>query len=150
MKSKDKWTGEDIAAILEIVKTKVGKVIYAVTDGGGALIKGLKLSGISRVYDIKHAIAICLERINKNDVEFKDYVFQAGLTRSKLCYGQNAHLIPPNQRSKSRFLNIEIMSKWGIDVLFAFNKTKLLSSEAEALQWVKEHQQFIIEMNSLM
>ena len=69
VKSKEKWTGDDIAEQFNIVK---------------------------------------------KDTEFKDYVNLMGLMRSKKCNSKYAHLIPPNQRSKSRFLNINILSDWGI------------------------------------
>jgi len=150
VKSKEKWTGEDIANELEIVKKNLGKVKYAVTDAGSTLKKGLKEAKITHVYDITHAIAIALERIYKNDVIYKAFVHQAGLMRSKQCCGQYSHLIPPNQRSKSRFLNMDILSKWSIGVLSAIDKKTMTLAEEEELQWVKEQKSFIIEMNSLM
>ena len=60
VKSKKSWTGEDIANELKMCKEKVGGVIYATTDGGSTIIKGLRLSNIPRVYDLTHAIAIML------------------------------------------------------------------------------------------
>jgi hypothetical protein len=106
VKSKERWTGEDIALELEGVKQKLGTVIYAVTDAGSTLKSGLKRANIDHVYDITHAMAIALEKLYKNDDDFKDYANKAGQMRLKLCYSKNAHLIPPNQRSKARFLNI--------------------------------------------
>ncbi len=150
VKSREKWTGEDIANELEIVKTKLGGVKYAVTDAGSNLKKGLNITGITHMYDITHAIAIFLERIYKNDVDYTDFIRQAGQMRAKLCCSKNAHLIPPNQRSKSRFLNIDIMSKWGISVLLALEKHNLSLSDGDELKWLKKYKPFIIEMNSLI
>lgn len=150
VKSMEKWTGQDIANELEIVKEKLGTIKYAVTDAGSSLKKGLKLAGINHVYDITHSIAIALERIYKNDVEFQSYINQAGQMRYKLCCSKYAHLMPPNQRSKSRFLNIDIINKWGMSASVALNKDNLSSGEAEQLQWIKGIELFIIEMNILI
>jgi len=150
IKSSEKWTGEDITKELEIVKTKLGGVKYAVTDAGSNLKKGLKIAGIAHIYDITHAIAIYLERIYAHDADYKDFTHQAGLMRSRLCCGKNAHLIPPNQRSKSRFLNIDTISKWGMEALAALEKQNLSLSDAEALKWVKKYKPFIKEMDSLV
>lgn len=103
VKSKKSWTGEDIAKELDICKEKVGGIIYATTDGGSTIKKGLQLSGISRVYDLTHAVAIMLEKIYKKDPEFQEFTYTMRQMRSKLCCSQYAHIIPPNQRSKSRF-----------------------------------------------
>ena len=102
VKSKENRSARDVANELEKVKEKLGTVIYAVTDGGKTLKNGLKEAGIQQVYDITHAIAIFLQRLYEKDENFKDYTHQAGQMRFKLCCSKHAHLIPPNQRSKSR------------------------------------------------
>lgn len=150
VKSKENWTGQDIAVELKIVKGQLGTIIYAVTDACSSLKKGLREAGINHVYDITHAIAIALERLYKNDNNFKNYAYLAGQMRFKLCCSKHAHLIPPNQRSKSRFLNLDIISKWGMKALLALESNDISQEEREQLQWVKENEAFIIEMNRLM
>ena len=150
VKSREKWSWQDIANELEIVKAKLGTVKYAVTDAGCSLKKGLKESGITRIHDITHSIATFLEKIYRNDNEFKAFTHQAGQMRYMLCCSKHAHLIPPNQRSKSRFLNIDIISKWGMVALSALDKDSLSLQDREQLQWVKENQSLIMEMNNLI
>jgi len=150
VKSKESWTGQDIANELKIVKEKLGTIIYAVTDGGNTLKYGLKDVDIKQVYDITHAIAICLQRLYEKDEDFKDYTHKAGQMRFKLCCSKYAHLIPPNQRSKSRFLNIDIISKWGMKVLQALQNDEISPEDRSQLQWVKEKESFIIEMDLIM
>jgi len=150
VKSKERWTGQDIANELKIVKEKLGTIIYAVTDGGITLKYGLKDVDIKRVYDITHAIAICLQRLYEKDENFKDYAHKAGQMRFKLCCSRHAHLIPPNQRSKSRFLNIDTISKWGMKVLHALQNNELSPEDRAQLEWVKEKESFIIEMDLIM
>jgi len=150
VKSKENWTGQDIADELKIVKEQLGTVIYAVTDACSSLKKGLREAGINHVYDITHAIAIALERLYKDDSNFKNYIHLAGQMRFKLCCSKHAHLIPPNQRSKSRFLNIDTISKWGMKALQALDSNDISQEERGQLQWVKEKASFIIEMDHLM
>ena len=150
VKSKERWTGEDITNELEVVKQKLGTIIYAVTDAGSTLKCGLNNANINHVYDITHAIAIFLEKLYKNDADFKDYASKAGQMRLKLCCSKTAHVIPPNQRSKARFLNIDTISKWGMDTLRVLEQNKISREERLQLQWVKEKEAFIIEMNSVI
>ena len=150
VKSKERWTGQDIANELKIVKEKLGTIIYAVTDGGISLKYGLKDVDIKQVYDITHAIAIFLQRLYEKDENFKDYAHKAGQMRFKLCCSRHAHLIPPNQRSKSRFLNIDTISKWGMKVLHALQNNEISPEDRAQLEWVKEKESFIIEMDLIM
>ena len=150
VKSKEKWTGDDIAEELKKVKKQLGRIIYAVTDAGSTLKKGLREAEINHVYDITHAIAICLEKIYKNDAEFQEYTNLTGQMRFKKCCSKYAHLIPPNQRSKSRFLNIDIIVNWGMKVLRALENNDASDDEKEQLLWVKEKEELIIEMDKIM
>ena len=150
VKSKKTWTGEDISKELEICKKMVGKVIYATTDGGSTLKKGLRTSNIPHIYDLTHAIAIMLETLYKNDPEFKEFTHTMGQMRLKFCCSKHAHIIPPNQRSKSRFLNIDILSRWCDKVLIALEKDSLSQAERELLQWVYDKKEFVKEMHLIV
>ena len=150
IKSRKTWTGEDVCKELEASKALVGKVLYATTDGSGTLKKALRLAGIDHIYDVTHAIAIMLEKLYKKDVEFIEFTNLMGQMRLKLCCSQHAHIIPPNQRSKSRFLNIDILTGWGMKVLAALKKDNLTLQEKELLQWVGNRESYIEEMNQII
>jgi len=150
VKSKERWTGQDIANELKIVKERLGNIVYAVTDGGSTIKYGLKEVEIKQVYDITHAIAICLQRLYEKDEDFKDYAHKAGQMRFKLCCSKYAHLIPPNQRSKSRFLNVDTLSNWGMNVLQAQQNNEISTEDRAQLLWVKEKGAFIVEMDNIM
>jgi len=122
VKSSEKWTGQSIAKELNLIKEKLGTVSYSVTDAGSTLKAGIREANINWTYDITHAIAIFLDKIYRTDKIFKTFTYNAGQMRFKNCCGKNAHLIPPNQRSKSRFLNIDILSNWAIKALNAYDK----------------------------
>ena len=124
--------------------------MYAVTDGGSTIKYGLKEVEIKQVYDITHAIAICLQRLYEKDENFKDFTHKAGQMRFKLCCSKYAHLIPPNQRSKSRFLNVDTLSNWGMNVLQAQQNNEISTEDRAQLLWVKEKGPFIVEMDNIM
>lgn len=150
VKSKENWTGDMIAEQLGIVKKRIGNILYAVTDSGSALKKGLREAEINHTNDLTHSIATALEKIYKKNNEFIEYTHKMGQMRFKLCNSKYAHLIPPNQRSKSRFLNIDIISNWGMKVLKALETNTVSIEERKQLLWVKEKQALIEEMDTII
>ena len=100
--------------------------------------------------DITHSIAIVLEKIYKTDTDFKDLTTRMGQMRILLANSKQAHLIPPNQRSKSRFLNIDIISKWGIKALHALDKENVAETDKQQLSWIKEKKVLIEEMHNIV
>lgn len=150
VKSKERWNGDDIAQQLKIVKNQLGKILYAVTDSCSTLKKGLRESEINHVYDITHSIAIALGKIYKEDTEFKDYTSRMGQMRNFLTNSKYAHLIPPNQRSNSRFLNIDIIANWGMKALQALDKKHVSEEDKQQLSWVKDKELLIKEMYNMI
>lgn len=150
IKSRKKWTSEYVYEELEKSKALLGKIIYATTDGSSMLKKALQLSEINQIYDVTHAIAIMLEKLYKKDADFIELTKLMGEMRLKLCCSKHAHIIPPNQRSKSRFLNIDILTDWGMKVLVALKKDNLTKEEKELLQWVGNKESFIEEMSQII
>lgn len=146
VKSRTSWTSEDIHDEIEKSKTLLGGILYATTDGDASIKKALRLSEIIHVYDVTHAIAIMLEKLYKKDENFIELVSQMAQMRSKLCCGKNAHIIPPNQRSKSRFLNIDILTDWCKKVFIALEKGDLTTEEKALLQWIENKKTFIEDM----
>lgn len=149
-KSRESWKGADISIELERIKGDLGGIIYATTDSGNNIINALKASSINHVKDITHSIANILEKLYKKDDEFKSCCHQMGQMRFKNCCSKYAHLIPPNQRSKSRFLNIDIVSKWGMKVLNALDKNDMDGDQREQLLWMQQYRAFIIEMDLII
>jgi len=150
VKSREQWLGVDIATELIEIKHKLGTILYAVADAGNGIKSGLRDAGILWRYDITHAIAIMLDKMYRDNEEFKDFVHKAGQMRLKYCCSKQAHLIPPNQRTKSRFLNIDIISKWGLQALKAYDNKETKQEDRLYLQWVKTKELFVSELGKLM
>lgn len=145
--SKSSWTGDLIAEQLEKLEPLIGKIIYAVADQGNSIKKALKIRNVHHVYDITHCISLILEHIYKNDSEFKEYTKQLTYLRVTQSLSKTSHLLPPAQRTNSRFMNLRPISDWGISVLNLLeNAPKSFSVEKEALQWAMKHKSLITEL----
>jgi hypothetical protein len=150
LRSSKHWTAMDIQKELELCRQKLGNILYAVSDGGSNIRKALSLCGIRHVYDLTHGIAIILEKIYKNDPAFVELSFQMGQARLKYCCTELACLMPPNQRTKSRFLNIDIIPKWGKDAIRVLKNKDLSDKAKEMLSFIQGKEGLIEELSFLI
>lgn len=144
--SGDKWTGELIAGQIRKAESEHGKIIYAVADGGNAIKKALRLTGIPHVYDITHKLAWFLKEIYKQEDTFQSYTTKMAKMRGALSLSNVSHILPPNQRVNSRFMNLDVISDWGIKVLNYLDKNEKQKREYKELLWVKEYENLIREL----
>ena len=150
--SKKKWTGEIINDYLKDLQQTIGKIKYAVGDYGSDIKKGLELSGIIHIYDITHKIANIVEKMYKNDPQYQKLTKMMSEMRMKLGQTNSAHIIPPNQRKKSRYLNIDAISNWAIKALILIESKRIQKEDKsviENLQWLKKLKKFIEEMSMI-
>ena len=143
---KAKSTGEVIKEVIEDVEKEIGKIKYAVGDMGNNIRKGLSLSGIKHLHDVTHKIALIIERMYSRDEIFNDITKKMTEMRLKYCQTSKAHIIPPNQRKKSRYLNIAIVSDWCIKAL-RYNERN--NFQIVELNWLTQYKNFIIELGEI-
>jgi len=119
----DKSSATTVCKALERAQKKIGKAVMVCADDGPDLRGGIELfcqkHGVGRVFDIVHKIGTFLKRILEKDAEWQAFSTAAAGAKKKMQQTQAAHLAPPNQRTKSRFLNIDILVRWAIDILMA-------------------------------
>jgi hypothetical protein len=147
--SKAKWTGEIILAILEELEGQLGKIKYAVGDYGSDIKKGLELAGIVHIHDVTHRMGIIVEKIYKLDASFENLTKRMSEMRIKLAQTTSASIIPPKQRKKSRYLNIDPISNWATKALrLAENKAFVKKNPDiyENLEWLKKYKKPIKEL----
>lgn len=145
--SKPSWTGDLIAEQLEMLEPMIGKIIYAVADHGNSIRKALKIRNVFHVYDITHCMSLIVEHIYKDDPEFKEYTKQLAHLRGSQALGKRSHLLPPAQRSNSRFMNLRPISDWGVSVLNLLENAPIAFQDAkENLQWTMKHKGLITEL----
>jgi len=151
--SKTKWTGQDVADEIKKVENEIGKIIYAIADFGSNLKKGLKICGIKHIHDITHWMAIEVERLYKNDEQYKSFCAKMSELRTKFLQTDMAHIVSPKQRKKSFYQNIKSISDWAMKSLNFLDseneKSKTYIKERENLIWLKDYQTFIYELDRI-
>ena len=149
IKSSNKWTAEIIKKEIEILIEKWGDIKYIVADGGNGICKGIKLLGKAHVYDVTHKIAWLLKNMYSQDQTFIEYTKGMSQMRFKGVCSDISHLIPPKQRTNSRFMNLDILSDWGLKALNCLKTSTKGSKIYESLSWVLEYEELIIELDTI-
>lgn len=99
------------------------------------------------IYDIKHALALILKKFLENDPSWKDFIKLCTDTKQQVQQTELASLAPPNQRSKARYMNVDILINWGNKILAFLNQDKEkinkqfdLNKVEEKLSWIFNYQ----------
>lgn len=151
--------GEVVWKQLEKTVAKTGIPRAIVSDAGSDLKLGIgqfcvKHESCVSVYDIKHKTACLLKaELNKNE-DWQTLIKQAAQTKKQLQQTALSHLKPPNQRSKARYMNIEILLRWGIETLKIvcigkdFNEVE--QQQLPKLEWLKSYQDKLAEWDEVL
>jgi hypothetical protein len=146
IKSSNKWTGDIINKEIKKIIEKWGRVKYIVADGGNAICKSIKLLSNTHVYDITHKIAWLLKNMYGKEDIFMTYTKKMAQMRFKAACSDVSHIIPPKQRVDSRFMNLDILSDWGLKALNCLESSKEGSKTFIWLYWLKGYQDLIREL----
>lgn len=117
---------------------KVGHApVYVITDNARAMIKGVSDAGYRRHADITHTLGVFLERTYKDEEDFKEFCKLMSDAQFQHNMKRVAYLMPPRQRTVSRFINLDNWVKWSLKVLDVYHR--LESAERAALGFVPAH-----------
>lgn len=143
--------GELVKEILVELGEKIGIPRQIISDKGSDLFKGIKLYQSENVqvmhsHDITHKMALLMKKELECEEKYVSFSQKCNVTRQKLQQTKNSYLMPPNQRSKSRYLNLDDLIKWGKNIIKYLkkleNKQELKVEELKMLKelsWVKEY-----------
>jgi hypothetical protein len=146
IKASNKWTADIIKKEVEIIIENYGNIKYIVADGGNAITKSIELLSKVHVYDITHKIAWLLKNMYKNDPVFMAYSKEMAQMRFKHVCSDIAHIVPPKQRVDSRFMNLDILSDWGLKAINCLKTEKKSGKIYQRLEWVLDYKDFITEL----
>ena len=133
-----------------------------ISDHGSDLKKGIEIFCRQHpqtcfIYDIKHKVAAILKRELKDDPEWNEFVKLANETRRKVQQTSLAALAPPNQRTKSRYMNVDKLLNWAMDALCFIDQQQHAANEqfdsqqVEAkLSWLAEFRESLLEWQEMM
>lgn len=149
--------GDIVYEQLNTAAKKTGIPRQIVADHGSDIKRGvekfcLEHKEVAYIYDINHYCATLLKHELKTNKAWINFKTQASLTKLSLQQTELASLAPPNQRSKARYMNIDVLITWASKILWLLenpdeikaNKINLEKLTAK-LGWVREYQQEIIQ-----
>jgi len=110
--------GEIVYQQLEETQQRTGVPTEILTDQGSDLRAGVRQYGIEHpttrlVSDIAHQAALLLKHELHDDAPWQSFLHYATQLRNELQQTPQAALIPPNQRSQARYMNLEPLLRWG-------------------------------------
>jgi hypothetical protein len=95
--------------------------------------------------DIKHKTACLLERELKRDPSWKTFVEEVNRFKQRVSVTPLARLMPPQQRGKARYMNIDILVEWAQKHLAVLDRPDVLAQVEldvavveEKLGWLRE------------
>lgn len=157
MISKQGWDAEKIKDEIKIAEKKLGKIMYAVSDRGTSIKKALELCNIAQIHDITHRVSNIIKKIYKTDIEFNEYNKALSSMRLQVQQSKVAYILPPQQRSKCRFMNLKPLSEWGLKAINLLKQEKKRKKKnittkeiINKLEWLSDKESFILEMQEIM
>lgn len=143
------WKSEDISEKLQgIIDDITYAPEYILSDNGGNLVKATELLGVLHHKDISHTLGIILKKRYAEDADFNNFTSEMGKARLRYHLTDKAYLLPPNQRSISRFMNCFEWVEWGNRMLNVFST--LTDEQKEAFAFIPKHKQLLRELSCVM
>lgn len=144
------WTGEAISEELTQLQTRGYTISYAVSDGGTNLGKALRVSQITQIQDCTHALGKLLEKQYKDDAQFQAFSKACSLFKRQTLLGEASLVMPPAQRAKGRFLNLESLCEWAYKLLCLLREKPEMLSESirEKIAWLLPYQAMLVQMQT--
>jgi hypothetical protein len=144
------WKGEDIKKVLDELSLELGMVKYVVADMGNSIKKALRLCLIIHIPDINHKISWFIKELYKDDMDFKSYCKKLAYLRGSMGLSNMSHILPPQQRINSRYMNLKPIFNWGMSILRMLESETSNPLEKEKMLFVKEHEALIIQTADLI
>jgi len=154
--------GEIVYQQLEETVKKTGIPREIIGDQGSDLSKGIKKflenhKEVCCIYDIKHKTANVLKHELENDQKWLEFAELAAKTKLKVQQTSLACISPPNQRTKSRYMNVDILIRWGLKLLAFFDEQQEEKSNKfdqeqlqEKLGWITNFRDNLKEFEDLL
>ena len=122
--------GELVESVLEKIGKKVGIPQQIISDKGSDLYKGIKLyqeknEKIIHSHDLTHQMALLLKKELEKEEEYQSFATKCNQARREIQQTELGFLIPPKQRSKSRYFNLDELVKWGIKIVNYLGQEKI-------------------------
>ena len=120
------WKREDMGSVYRELAEQYGAPRAVLCDGAVELRDGAECLQKQRpdtivLRDFKHKAAIFLKATMGDHPRFAEFNTHLGKTRSAIQQTELAHLTPPSQKPKARFMNLASTLDWAATVLWLLN-----------------------------
>lgn len=137
------WTWAEDTGQLQATAAKTGVPRGIVSDHGSDLHAGVKrFLRVHRtttwLYDIKHKTACLLKHTLKGDASWQAFVEQAHHFKQQVSLTSLAALAPPQQRSKARYMNLDVLTDWARESLLLLDRPQALRQAGLKVRRVEE------------
>ena len=149
IKASESWKSEAIKEEI-LSHIDVRQISYAVSDNGNNLKGCYQLMGLLHIEDVGHKFSWFIKQVFEKQIDFEGYTKHLSGLRGKLSLTRVAHIIPPNQRIISRFMNLTPLFKWGCRVLELLDHNRFDDEEVEKVKFVLQYRTFILNMGKLL
>ena len=105
------WTAPAIGAQIQALTERL-TIVYSLSDAGNNLVATWKARNMLYISDCTHLWAKSLERVYKEDVDFRAFMQAVTALRKRWILSKSAHLLPPPTRIKSRFHQVFTYLAW--------------------------------------
>jgi hypothetical protein len=134
--------GEVVFQQLEETIEKTGLPRAIVADHGSDVKSGIESfiqahPTTSYLYDIKHKTAALLKQYLQHDEIWKRFTQLAAQTKSQVQQTAIAFLAPPNQRTKARYMNLEVLLRWSQRALVVLDRLEERTDTRESHEKIK-------------
>jgi len=144
------WNGPFVHDVVERLQRRLGRIKYAVGDYGSDIRTGLRLAGIPHVHDVTHRIALILKDLYADDPAYREVSQRFAHIRHHFWLTVAGPLLPPKQRTKSRYHSLRPLAVYAQDILAYLDRprpsTQNKEAFREAITWVREYRAFFAEM----
>jgi hypothetical protein len=135
--------GQVVYRQLKAAAAKTGVPRAIVSDGGSDLHAGVDrfrraYPTTAWLYDIKHKTAGLLKHALELDASWPGFVEKAHRFKQQVSLGPLAALAPPQQRSKARYMNLDVLVDWGRESLLALDHPKAIRKAGLNVRQVEE------------
>lgn len=128
-----KSNGKVVYRQLKAAAAKTGVPRAITSDAGSDLHRGIELfrrrhRTTAWMYDIKHKTACLLKHALERDASWRPFVEKAHRFKQQVSLGELAGLAPPQQRSKARYMNADVLTDWAQRSLTLLEKRKAMAA----------------------
>ena len=142
--------GKVVYRQLKVAVAKTGVPRAITSDNGPDLHRGIALfreayPSTAWLYDIKHKTACLLKHALEGDASWQMFVEKVHHFKQQVSFTPLAGLAPPQQRSKARYMNVDVLVDWAQESLLLLDRPRAIRKAGldarqveEKLRWLRK------------